>query len=53
MTKAKNGNVQAKPNFSIASVGENLADKGFEQMGAKDLALPFSLPVLLSRSPLR
>jgi hypothetical protein len=50
MTKAKNGNVQVKPNFSIASVGEDLADKGFEQMGAKDLALPF-LKVLGQLSP--
>ncbi len=50
MTKAKNGNVTVKPNFSIASVGEDLADKGFEQMGAKDLALPF-LKVLGQLSP--
>ena len=50
MTKAKNGNVQVKSNFSIASVGEDLADKGFEQMGAKDLALPF-LKVLGQLSP--
>ena len=35
MTKTKNGNVTVKPNFSIASVGEDLADKGFEQMVAK------------------
>jgi len=42
MTKAKNGNVQVKPNFSIASVGEDLADKGFEQIGCKGSSATFS-----------
>ena len=39
-----------KQSFSIASVAEDLGEKGFENMGAKDLALPF-LKVLGQLSP--
>ena len=33
--------VAPKQSFSIAAASEDMADKGFEQMGANDLALPF------------
>ena len=46
----KNGEVAHKPKFSLSTVAENMADKGFEQMGANDLALPF-LKVLGQLSP--
>jgi len=46
----KNGNVAKRPPFDLAISGEKLADKGFEQMGTKDLALPF-LKVLGQLSP--
>ena len=42
--------VAPKQSFSIAAASEDLADKGFEQMGANDLALPF-LKVLGQLSP--
>jgi len=42
--------VAPKQTFSIAAVSEDMADKGFEQMGANDLALPF-LKVLGQLSP--
>ena len=37
----KNGNVVKREAFNLAISGEELAGKGFEQMGTKDLALPF------------
>ena len=46
----KNGEVAHKPKFSLSTVAEDMADKGFEQMGANDLALPF-LKVLGQLSP--
>jgi hypothetical protein len=46
----KNGNVAKREPFNLAISGEKLADKGFEQMGTKDLALPF-LKVLGQLSP--
>ena len=46
----KNGNVAKREPFNLAVTGEQLADKGFEQMGTKDLALPF-LKVLGQLSP--
>ena len=42
--------VAPKQSFSIAAASEDMADKGFEQMGANDLALPF-LKVLGQLSP--
>jgi hypothetical protein len=42
--------VAPKQSFSIAAASEDMADKGFEQMGTKDLALPF-LKVLGQLSP--
>ena len=42
--------VAPKQSFSIAAASEYMADKGFEQMGANDLALPF-LKVLGQLSP--
>ena len=41
---------EPKQSFSIAAASEDMADKGFEQMGANDLALPF-LKVLGQLSP--
>ena len=46
----KNGNVVKREAFNLAISGEELAGKGFEQMGTKDLALPF-LKVLGQLSP--
>ena len=46
----KNGNVVKRVPFDLATIGEKLADKGFEQMGTKDLTLPF-LKVLGQLSP--
>jgi len=52
--RKKNGNgnkaVAPRKTFSIATVGEKIADKGFEQMGPNDLALPF-LKVIGQLSP--
>ena len=42
--------VAPKQSFSIAAASQDMADKGFEQMGANDLALPF-LKVLGQLSP--
>ena len=42
--------VAPKQSFSIAAASEDMADKGFEQIGANDLALPF-LKVLGQLSP--
>ena len=50
MANGKQKQVAPKQSFSIASVAEDLGEKGFENMGAKDLALPF-LKVLGQLSP--